>query len=103
GENGSFSHDAHLPGSIGSNRVNRIFEDSNGHIWVATEGGLCKFNSQRNDFQRYGTTQGFPSNLILALLEDGEGKLWVTTSKGLVRFAPATGDIKAFTKANGLL
>ncbi|MEC3878166.1 two-component regulator propeller domain-containing protein [Parapedobacter sp. 10938] len=103
GENGSFSHDAHLPGSIGSNRVNRIFEDSNGHIWVATEGGLCKFNSQRNDFQRYGTTQGFPSNLILALLEDGEGKLWVTTSKGLVRFAPATGDIKVFTKANGLL
>ncbi|WP_325640036.1 sensor histidine kinase [Parapedobacter sp.] len=103
GESGSFSHDAHVPGSIGSNRVNRIFEDSNRNIWVATEGGLCKFNPNRADFQRYGTTQGFPSNLILALLEDEDGKLWVTTSKGLVRLAPETGDIKVFTKANGLL
>src|SRR5690606_3704799 len=44
-----------------------------------------------------------PSNLILALLEDDEGMLWVTTSKGLVRFDPAAGEIKTFTKANGLL
>lgn len=103
GKSGSFSHDAHIAGTIGSNRVNRIFEDSNGHIWVATEGGLCLFNSTRSDFRRYGTTQGFPSNLILALLEDDEGRLWVTTSKGLVRFTPATDEIRVFTKANGLL
>src|SRR5690606_38873180 len=61
------------------------------------------FRPDRSDFQRYGTTQGFPSNLILALLEDAHGRLWVTTSKGLVRFTPANGDITVFTKANGLL
>lgn len=103
GDNGSFSHDAHVSGSLGSNRVNRIFEDSNGTLWVATEGGLCKFNPSDGNFLRYGTTQGFPSNLILALLEDNAGKLWVTTSKGLVRFTSTTGDIKVFTKASGLL
>lgn len=103
GKSGSFSHDARIASSIGSNRVSRIFEDSKGHIWVATEGGLCKFNPSSNNFERYGTTQGFPSNLILALLEDDKGMLWVTTSKGLVRFDPAAGEIKTFTKANGLL
>ncbi|WP_262246428.1 ligand-binding sensor domain-containing protein [Parapedobacter soli] len=103
GEKGSFAHHARVPGSIGSNRVNRIFEDSRANIWVATEGGLCMFRPDRSDFQRYGTTQGFPSNLILALLEDAHGRLWVTTSKGLVRFTPANGDITVFTKANGLL
>ena len=103
GESGSFAHDARIPGSIGSNRVGRIFEDRKGHIWVATEGGLCRFNPDSGDFQRYGTTQGFPSNLILALSEDDEGKLWVTTSKGLVQFEPTTGELNVFTTANGLL
>src|SRR5690606_30922867 len=88
---------------LGSNRVNRIFEDSNANICVATEGGLCKFNSHSNDFQRYCTTQGLPSNLVLALLEDADGRLWVATPKGLVRLTPASGDITVFTKANGLL
>ncbi|MGK6349854.1 ligand-binding sensor domain-containing protein [Parapedobacter sp. DT-150] len=103
GETRLFAHDVQEPNSIGSNRVNRIIEDSGGHIWVATEGGLCKWNASDNRFVRYGTAHGLPSNLILAMLEDAEGKLWVTTSKGLVRFDAATGEIKVFTKANGLL
>ncbi len=103
GETGSFSHDFHEPASIGSNRINRIVEDRSGQLWVATEGGLCKFNAGERNFRRYGTAQGFPSNLVLAMLEDADGMLWVTTSKGLVRFDSATGDIKVFTKANGLL
>mgnify|MGYP001266380805 CR=1 FL=1 len=101
--NGFFAHHAHEPNSLASNRVNRIFEDSKGNLWVATEGGLGKFNATEGNFRRYGTAQGFPSNLILAMLEDADGKLWITTSKGLVRLETSTGEIKVFTKANGLL
>ncbi|WP_257668377.1 ligand-binding sensor domain-containing protein [Parapedobacter tibetensis] len=103
GRHGSFTHDAKQANSIGSNRVNRIYEDRQGTLWVATEGGLCKFNPTDSTFQRYGIANGLPSNLILSMLEDDMGQLWVTTSKGLVRFNAATEDIKVFTKANGLL
>lgn len=103
GQKGSFSHHAHEPKSLASNRVNRIFEDRIGNLWVATEGGLGRFNAAERNFQRYGTAQGFPSNLILAMLEDASGKLWITTSKGLVRFDYTTDGIDVFTQANGLL
>ncbi|MFC3199069.1 two-component regulator propeller domain-containing protein [Parapedobacter deserti] len=103
GEKGLFVHRADEPSSIGSNRVNRIFEDSSRTIWVATEGGLCRLNPVNDTFRRFGTAQGMPSNLILAMLEDADNKLWVTTSKGLVRFDIATEEIKVFTQANGLL
>lgn len=103
GQRGAFIHHANQQNSLASNRVNRIFEDSGGSLWVATEGGLGKLNAAAGNFQRFGTAQGFPSNLILAMLEDADGKLWVTTSKGLVRFEATTGEIKVFTKANGLL
>ena len=100
---GSFVHLAADSGSLASNRVNRIFEDSRGNLWVATEGGLNRFDPLRRNFGRYGTAQGLPSNLILALLEDDDGKLWVTTSRGLVRFDCTTGVVNVFTRANGLL
>lgn len=103
GQQGMFTHDAHKPNSIGSNRVNRIFEDSRGVIWVATEGGLCHLQASDSAFKRYGTAHGLPSNLILAILEDADNRLWVTTSKGLVRFDAITGEIRVFTQANGLL
>ena len=102
-QSGLHSHNPYNPNSIGSNRVNRIFEDSDGYIWVATEGGLCRLDTANENFHRYSTLHGFPSNLILAILEDAEGKLWVTTSKGLVRFDRVTEELQVFTKANGLL
>lgn len=100
---GAHIHDPHHAKSLSSNRVNRILEDSQGRLWVATEGGLCLLNDDETGFHRYGTQQGFPSNLILALLEDGQKNLWVTTSKGLVRFDPKSGQFRTFTKSNGLL
>src|SRR5690606_32141832 len=103
GQRGLFTHDARKPNSIGSNRVNRIFEDSRGILWVATEGGLCRLHASDGTFKRYGTAHGLPSNLILAILEDANNRLWITTSKGLVCFDANTEAIKVFTQANGLL
>lgn len=103
GQKGSYIHRAADPASLASNRVNRIYQDRNGRLWVATEGGLSRLDRKEGTFRRYGTSQGFPSNLILAMLEDDEGKLWVTTSRGLVHFDTESGVIKVFTQANGLL
>lgn len=103
GQSGTYTYDPHDPRSLGSNRVNRILEDSKNRIWIATEGGLCQLDAGREGFSRYGTQHGLPTNLILAMLEDSQGKLWVTTSKGLVRMDITNGEYRVFTKANGLL
>ncbi|MEJ7768380.1 MAG: two-component regulator propeller domain-containing protein [Chitinophagaceae bacterium] len=89
--------------SLSSNRINSVFEDSNGQLWINTEGGLCTFNPDKNGFKIYDTKKGFPSNVTYAMLEDGEKNLWVSTSKGLVCLNPKTEKLKIYTKANGLL
>ncbi len=100
---GNFSFDARQHSSLSSNRVNSLFEDSHKNLWVATEGGLCKFNPSSNDFTRYTTQKGFPTNFILSILEDEKQQLWISTSKGLVCFNPANGQINTYTRVNGLL
>jgi ligand-binding sensor domain-containing protein len=64
---------------------------------------LCKYNRKANNFKRYTTANGLPSNFTISILEDGEKKLWISTTKGLVRFDPATEELQIYTKANGLL
>ena len=100
---GNLRYDAKDKNSLSSDRVNCIFEDSYRNLWFATEGGLCKFNRKTNDFKRYTTANGFPSNFTISILEDEEKNLWISTTKGLVRFDPGSEELNVYTKSNGLL
>lgn len=100
---GNFSYDPANIYSISSNRVNSIFEDHHKNLWLATEGGLCRYNTEKNNFKTYSTKDGLPSNFILSVLEDNRNNLWISTSKGLVCFNPATEKIITYTTENGTL
>ncbi|MGO4288366.1 ligand-binding sensor domain-containing protein [Chitinophaga sp. RAB17] len=103
GKKGVYLHDPSNPHSVSNNRANRIFQDSQHRLWLATDDGLCLFHPQQNNFTTYNTRHGFLSNMVFSILEDKRGQLWVTTSKGLACFSPATEKAVVFTKANGLL
>lgn len=90
-------------GTLSSNVVNGIFEDSSNRLWVTTENGLNLFNSKSKKFKRYSKGNGFPSNVSYSILEDRHKMLWISSSNGLVKFDPSKNDIKIFTKSNGLL
>ncbi len=90
--------------SLGSNTVTSVYESSDHHIWVGTEGGgLCLLNNDGATFTSYSVKQGFPSNTVFKMLEDEKKNLWITTTKGLVCYNHTTSSIKIYTKANGLL
>jgi nitrogen-specific signal transduction histidine kinase len=90
--------------SLSASFVNAIHEDKNGDIWFATDGGgLSKLNKINNQFSRYSTYEGLPSNFAFKVLEDDRHRLWITTSKGLVSMNLSGGEMTVYTKANGLL
>lgn len=97
-----FTHDPKNNKTISSNRVNRVFQDSNGSIWIATESGLCLYESDQS-FKRFTTKDGLPSNLILAMQEDNFGHLWISTTKGLVKMDTRTSRIETYSLEHGLL
>jgi ligand-binding sensor domain-containing protein len=69
-----------------SNQVNAILQTHDGNLWVATSGGLARFNGSSFTVFNKENTDGFPANDVWALLEDRNDVLWVGTNEGLVRY-----------------
>ena len=51
--------------------MNVVYQDSKGRIWVATEGGLCRYRQDSDDFVRYN----LPTKLFSTILELHDGRL----------------------------
>ncbi|HZD47569.1 MAG TPA: two-component regulator propeller domain-containing protein [Silvibacterium sp.] len=78
----SWQTDSGLP----QNTVHAVLQTSDGYIWLATEGGLVRFDSVKfTVFTHKGTPQ-LGSDLIYSLLEDKAGNLWIGTSNGVTRY-----------------
>ena len=65
--------------------VHWIFQDKSGFIWVATEGGLVRFDGVAFRVFRRETDPAFRSDDVCCIAEDHGGDLWVGTSDGLMR------------------
>ena len=65
-------------------RVNDLLLDRDGNLWVATRGGLCRFDG--STFQTFTTEDGLPNNRIRCLFEDLKGHLWIGTDGGVVHY-----------------
>ncbi|MGE4569258.1 MAG: two-component regulator propeller domain-containing protein, partial [Bacteroidales bacterium] len=89
---------------LASNGVRDILQDRRGFIWVATNGGLNRFDG--HNFKRFGTlwadTLLAGNRLFYCLLEDSRGRIWAGSEEGLfcydssrelfVRFGASDGD-----------
>jgi ligand-binding sensor domain-containing protein/serine phosphatase RsbU (regulator of sigma subunit) len=102
----SFTHDSEDPHSLSNNVVKFIFEDKNGYLWLATEGGLSQFNPKTKKFKNFNTTHGLPNNNIWTITSN-KNSLWVSTNKGLARIELDSlsniKQIKSFQKNEGLV
>ena len=60
--------------------VYSIVEDDAGHLWIGTQGGLCRFDGKR--FTYYGKEQGILSPNHQCSAKDVSGQLWFGTFRG---------------------
>ena len=69
-------------------QINRIYQDGKGFIWVATEGGLLRFDEVGFETFRHDreNANSLPSDSVHDILEDSHGTKWVATASGLARF-----------------
>ncbi len=52
----------------------KVFQDSKGFIWVATNNGVSRFDGY--EFENFGIEDGLPDNTVLYIKEDVTGKIW---------------------------
>ncbi len=85
------------------NTVNAILQDRTGFIWVATQGGLHRYDGYRFIAFQHSPEdpRSLPDNFVTALAQDADGTLWIgTNAAGLARFDAARGQF--ITVSTGL-
>jgi len=82
------------------NTVHAIHQTQDGYLWLATDGGLVRFDGI--DFTLFDRRSApeLRSNLIGALTETADGTLWAATADGLLR--RNKGSLHVLGAANGL-
>ncbi len=66
-----------------NNRIYEMLEDVKHDVWIATNMGLFKFNTNTKEIDAYYLNDGLKSNSIWSLYEDDFGKIWIGTTKGI--------------------
>ena len=75
-------------------QVTDIAEDRDGYVWIATQGGVARFDG--TEFRTFTVADGLPGNSTQALVAGPDGEVWAATGTGLAvfqgrRFVPVAG------------
>jgi signal transduction histidine kinase/ligand-binding sensor domain-containing protein len=99
----TYKHDPLNPHSLSPSRLECIFIDHEGTIWLGTVGGgLDRFDPATGIFTHYRYDSKDPlslsNDLVTVILEDRERRLWVGTHGGLNLLDRKTGKFTRFQK-----
>lgn len=83
------------------NSINYILQSRDGYLWLATFGGLVRFDGVKFTTFNSGNTPGLMSNRIMTIFEDSSGTLWLGAETGeVMTFKNGVG--KTYTTTDGL-
>jgi len=97
-----YEQDRNRPGTLSDNRVNSVYFDRSGTMWVGTQNGLNEFDRKKGTFAVYARREGLPGNAVGRILEDDHGNLWMGTNNGVARFDPRNRTFQSYSTPDGL-
>lgn len=99
------SHDPRDTTSISHNEILHIIERERepGILWLATTGGLNRFDTRTGTARHFTRELGLPNNVIYGILEDEAGTLWMSTNNGISNFDPETETFRNYGLSDGLM
>lgn len=89
-----YKHDSNNKNSITDSYIQDLLEDKAGNLWVATSGGLDRYDREKNVFIHY--KNGDATYDINDIFQDSKGRIWLGTSQGLFLFNADTGVFKTW-------
>ncbi|MCD9019895.1 hybrid sensor histidine kinase/response regulator transcription factor [Parachryseolinea silvisoli] len=100
-------HDPHDPGTLTSNEVWYLFEDSRQVLWAGTYGGGVNYldlTTRRLGALRKNTRRGpaLAHDYILSISEDADGHVWIgTENEGICIYDRATNTVQQVKRGEG--
>jgi signal transduction histidine kinase/DNA-binding response OmpR family regulator len=72
---------------LNANEINCIYENTDGKIWIATQGGgISIVDPQTMAFSNMTIESGLPGNDIQGILSDVSGVKWISSNKGIIAY-----------------
>ncbi len=90
---------------LNSNEINMVYENFDGKIWVATQGGgINIYDPQSNTFSFLTSDHGLPGNDVFGMIADEENNLWISTERGLVLYEQSVNEkpITVYSHSDGI-
>ena len=88
------------PGSLPSDSIRYLFEDSKKRLWVGTTNGLALYQPDQENFKVFRNSLSNPAslsnNVITTVQEDANGGIWVGTRNGLNLWQESTDNFRRF-------
>ena len=86
----NYRHDPSREGTLSDNRVNCIFIDATGIVWVGTNNGISIYNSGQQQFQQNFLPRDVSGKAIVIydFYKNASGDLWIGTNNGLYTRKP---------------
>jgi ligand-binding sensor domain-containing protein len=91
-----FKYDPRDSSSISNNEIRSIFQDSDGEIWIGTEGGGLNRWLGGERFDRIKAVDGLIADNVMGITQDIKGSIWVSTFQGVSRIDKKSKKIKNF-------
>lgn len=86
-----------LPSDIlPSNEVRKLYQDSDGYIWIPTYNGLARYDGYGAiTYGMRDVSNGLFNTFVNVVVEDHDKNLWIGTEHGLFRLDKVSGNIVA--------
>ena len=81
-----FNYNDKIPKTNNTKDVKDILIEANGTIWLATMGGLIRYDQNTKDYNIFYDKNGLPSNYLQSIQEDNYGNLWISSLNGISKF-----------------
>jgi ligand-binding sensor domain-containing protein/signal transduction histidine kinase len=102
GQFSAYTHDSANHTTVSDSRVNSVFIDHAGAMWLATQNGLDKFDPASGIAHPFYERDGLSGNVVACIREDGQGRLWMSTNKGISSFDPRSRSFSNYFTSDGL-
>ena len=98
--NETFFYELNIQGTPFNKKVNTLYEDSIGYLWIGTETGLYRYDG--NNIVEYRNnvfdTYSIPNNSINSIIEDNNKNLWIGSESFLIFYDRKLNRFKGFYK-----
>ena len=86
-----YRHDENDSLSLPSNSISSLLLEKNGNLWVATDGGLAKYNHKLNTFRTFTLQNKIQKLRIFSIQKWDDEQMYIVTNSGLFHFSENNG------------